>query len=311
MKKNKFRKILLISFIFFLCFSFFTNTIFAEINQNYTQDGLKFEEGDSIIEKIMGFLTSLLLQLLAFAIYGLTWVVEKLVALVVGMLTHSSNIFPWADLSIFNGMAILDINFLNPAKGSMFMDINGDFTAIGTSIRNIYFTGLSIALGFLGIIVAIMAIRLAVSSIASEKAKYKEAIVHWITALVLIFGMHYILSFVFYLNEQLVEVASGLVQDILKDNSSKLSFLERDGAGIDTTSSVTLLGEYFKNESMDFGESNKFGVNSFTYALLYAIFVVQSLMIFWSYCKRFFYVLILSLISPFVVIYDFLVNSIS
>lgn len=308
MNKSKIIRFFCIVVICALCFLFLNDTIFAKINENYSQTGIQFEQGDGILEKILGFIQSLLLQLLAFAIFGLAWVVEKLFATVVFLLTGSF-IFPWADMSIFNGMAIIDVNFINPEKGSLFLNMENNFTAIGTAVRNIYFSGLSIAVGFLGIIVAVMAIRIAISSIASEKAKYKEAVVHWVTALVLLFGMHYLISFVFYLNEQLVEVASDIVQDLLVENSDTLSYLNKDSANVSNTSSLTLIGEYFKDQSLDMKDN--FGVNSFTFALLYAVFIVQSLMIFWSYLKRFFYILILALISPFVVIYDFLVNSIS
>lgn len=304
MKKKKILKMLFLVGIFVLCFILISNTSNAEINSQYAQNSIQFDDSESIIEKIMGFLTSLLLKLLGYAIFGVTWCIEKLVAGIISLLTNMK-MFPWADLTIFNGMPILDVNFINPAKNSLFKG-DVDFTGIGNTIRSIYFSGLSIALGFLGIVVAVMAIRLAISSIAADKAKYKEAIVHWATAIVLIFGMHYVISFVFYLNEQLVEVASSMVQQILTNNKDTLSFL---GGDVTQTSSITLMGEYFKKEAIDM--KNLFNVNTFTYSVLYAVFVFQSIMFFWAYFKRFFYVLILALISPFVVIYDFLTKSVS
>ena len=304
MKKKKFLKILFSICILVFCFFLIDKFVFAEVNSEYAKNSIKFDDSESIIEKILGFITSLLLKLLGYAIFGVTWCIEKLVAGIVGMLTGMKT-FPWADLTIFNALPLLDVNFINPAEHSLFRDTGTTFTAIGNTVRNIYFSGLSIALGFLGIVVAVMAIRLAISSIAADKARYKEAIVHWATAIVLVFGMHYVISFVFYLNEQVVEVASSMAQQVITDNSSSLSFL----GDADNTSSITLMGEYFKNESIDL--KNLFNVNTFTYAVLYAVFVFQSIMFFWSYFKRFFYVLILALISPFVVIYDFLTKSVS
>ena len=45
-------------------------------------------------------------------------------------------------------------------------------------------------------------------------------------------------------------------------------------------------------------------------ATCYAIFVVQSLMFLVAYLKRFFYVIILSVIGPIVVVYDYFIKSI-
>lgn len=289
------KKIFIGIFIFLVLFLGVSTTINAEINSNYSDSSgsISYAEDDT------GFFTSLLLEILGIAIYGLAWVVEFLIKSVVWLLTGNF-IFPWADRTIFNGMQLLDVNFINPSVGSLFKDSAG-FTAIGNSIRNIYFTGLSIALGFLGIVVAVMAIRLAISSIASEKAKYKEAVVHWLTALVLLFGMHYMISFIFYLNEQLVEVASNIVFDQI--NNTQIATLNIGKADLSG------MGEYFKNEALKLVDN--FGMTVFTSALLYAVFIVQSVMFFWAYLKRFFYVIILALISPFVVIYDFMKKSIS
>lgn len=131
--------------------------------------------------------------------------------------------FPWADKIIFNTIPILDVNFINPASGSLFEDTSGNITKLGTMVRNAYFTILSIALGFLGIIIGIIAIRLAITSIASEKAKYKEAIVTWLKCLVLLFGMHYLLAFVFELNETMVELASMMLNDVLTSDTNAIA----------------------------------------------------------------------------------------
>lgn len=290
------KKIFLCLLVVLVFFFGISGTATAKINSNYdnANTAIDYAEDDT------GFFTSLLLEILGIAIYALAWVVETLVKGVVWLLTGNFQ-FPWADRTIFNGMHILDVNFINPSPGSLFMTSgnNPQYTAIGTSIRNIYFTALSLALGFLGIVVAVMAIRLAISSIASEKAKYKEAIVHWITALVLLFGMHYVISLVFYVNEQMVEVASNIVFE--KTQNTQVAVLQGWKADISG------MGEYFKNEALKLVDN--FGMQVFTSALLYAVFIVQSVMFFWSYLKRFFYVIILALIAPFVVIYDFLRKS--
>lgn len=316
MKKAKFLRIIMLFAIFFMFFTTTLEEVYCATNSQYNTEGISLNDNkQSIIDKILGFLTNVILTLLAYCIVGIAGVIQMLVSGMIGLLTWDSSnmIFPWADRIIFNGMPILDVNFLNPAEGSLFKVSSQTsqlgYSAIGESVRNIYFTGLSIALGFLGIIVAIMAIRLALSSIASEKAKYKDAIVHWATALVLLFGMHYLIAFVFYINEQLVEVASKIVLDVIGNHQEKLAFLSSGASAIGNTSGFELMGHFFMENAMNLIDN--FGFEQFTYAILYAVFIVQSLMFLWAYLKRFFYVLILALIAPFVVVYDFLVKSVS
>lgn len=288
MKKKK--KIYLVLIFLFLIFTGIGVNTYAAVNSHYVEDSIN-TPGDTGEKSL---LYDKLLNLLGHAFYGIGRAIQFLVTAVVKLLS-SINQFPWADKVIFNGVSLLDVNFINPAKNSLFMDNSSKLTTIGTTVRNVYFTGLSISLGFLGIIVAVMAIRLAISSIGSEKAKYKEAIVHWATAIILIFGMHYLISFVFYINEQMVEVASNIVfdkTDSLPDNQSK---------------DLGDMGNWFA-ENVDMDND---GTESLVSGVLFAVFVIQSVMFFWAYVKRFFFVTILALISPFVVIYDFLQKSMS
>lgn len=287
MKSKIFKKILT-SFVVIAIVLCFISPSVSALTSNYASGEavIKYhEESQSILDKVGNFIQDLLLGALGKAIAAIGWVIEQLLRLVVLILT-GNYAFPWADKTIFNSIPLLDVNFINPAKYSLFLDQYGKFTTVGNTVRNIYFTGMSIGLGFFGIIVAVMAIRIAISSIAAEKAKYKEAIVTWITALVLLFALHYIISFVFYMNEQMTEVASTIVTKQLNGASN---------------GSISGMGEKFREKA--FGEWN---TESFIAAILYCVFIIQSLMFFYAYVKRLFFVVILAVISPFVVVYDFL-----
>ena len=79
-------------------------------------------------------------------------------------------------------------------------------------------------------------------------------------------------------------------------------------------SPLVSMGENFKNsaipdefkESGFIGKLNNLDKINVTEAILYTVLVIQSLMFLFAYLKRFFYVVILGVISPFVVVYDFL-----
>lgn len=218
--------------IFLLCFYFIgfgSTEIQAAINDEYGDQDVTIDvDLDEKVKK------SKLLDLIGSFIYSLGNIAESITSRILGLFT-TSNVFPWADRVIFNTLPLLDVNFINPDSNSLLseensMEVqvykNGQPTgqtksfSIGGVIRNVYFTGLSIALGFLGIIIAVLAIKLAISTIGSDKAKYKEAIVRWLTALVLLFGMHFVLAFIFYLNEELVKTASKILSDNVQEAGS-------------------------------------------------------------------------------------------
>lgn len=85
---------------------------------------------------------------------------------------------------------------------------------------------------------------------------------------------------------------------------------------------ISSLGKYFKESVWGYesetDEENNVVVKGWTPsnftisgAIIYAIFILQSIMFLFAYIKRFFYVTILAMFAPVVVIYDFMVKSIS
>lgn len=209
----KIKKIFCVLLIFSI-FLFTCNNALALTNDKYGTQDVVTDITDEVVKE------SIVTEYISLFIFAIGNVFESVTSWIFGLLT-GANSFPWADEIIFNTIDLLDINFINPSAGSLFA--TGTSIGVGEVIRNIYFTGISIAVGFLSIVVGVMAIRMAVSTIASEKAKYKEDIVKWLTSLVLLFGMHYGISFLFYMNEQLVIVASDILSDILDDVGDKLA----------------------------------------------------------------------------------------
>lgn len=218
MKKKTYKIIICIS-IFFMLFVSMGN-VFCATNPEYKPTVNVSENAlDSKIK------SSVLLDTLANMINAVASLAETLLGGVFKTLTKE-NIFPWADRIIFNGIAFLDINFLNPDTNSLFGNSSNP-TILGTVVKQVYSTVFSLAVLFLGVAVGIMAIRLAISTIAAEKAKYKQAIVNWATCIVMLFLMHYILAFVFWVNEQMVQIASGiLIQTIEESGLEEVDFSE-------------------------------------------------------------------------------------
>ena len=187
-KKKIWLKGILAVALFVMVFITYLSPVFAAINNSYnsdtgvTQANLKksIENDNPLVAPIASF------------VYFIGSVVEWLLGSMTGMVT-GMNTMPWADMILYNAVPMLDVNFLNPDPNSMINHLND-------VIRKIYFTIFSLALSFFGIAVIVMAIKLAISSIAEEKAKYKSAITNWLMAVVLLFTMHYFMAFIFYLN---------------------------------------------------------------------------------------------------------------
>lgn len=205
---NNLLKVFVFTFLLIVGMQLFAN-VHAAINTEY---GEQEEQQDVDLDKKIE--ASPLLDYVGAFIYALGNIAEHVTSGILS-LAGAGNIFPWADKVIFNTIPILDVNFINPDKNSLLSD---GTLGIGEVVRNVYFSGISIALGFFGIIVAVLAIRLAISTIGSEKAKYKEAITKWLSALVLLFGMHFVLAFLFFLNENLVVVASQMLDNQIAKN---------------------------------------------------------------------------------------------
>ena len=186
-----------------------TTNIFAAINDTYDiQNQVKETDLEEKID------SSDMSNTIGKFIYATASLVEHLIGVAFKGVT-GQDMFPWADRVVFNSVPMLDINFFNPSNGSMFR-VNEESTVLSQIVRSIYFTILAIAIGFLGIVIAISAIKLALSGLANQKAKYKEAFSKWIFAVVMLFLMHNLISFIFFVNEKMVEVASGLLNKSLE-----------------------------------------------------------------------------------------------
>lgn len=201
---------LIISLAIFIVLLFNSNTIFAAINTEYS--GVSTVTSDGLDDAMSG---STLIGLLAKLIYAVGRLLEWLLGIIFKLITGTPE-FPWADKIVFNSVPLLDINFINPATGSFVGN-----TSIQDVLKDTYTTILTLAASFFGIVVLITAIKLVISTIASEKAKYKQAIVDWLVGFVMLFCMHYAISFIFYLNEQLVVVASKIVTSRLEEKNAE------------------------------------------------------------------------------------------
>jgi len=211
MKKNNLKILVGIFFICIVLVSAFSTNLQAAINEIYgTPEEVSDENLDEKAKE-----SGLLEWIIRAFYYVASWVEDNIGLMFQGL--TGTNEFPWADRVIFNAVPFLDVNFLNPEPGSLFLAGSGQKTALASVIVKIYGSLITLAIGFLGVAVGIISIKLAISTVASQKAQYKKSLVKFCTSIVLLFCVHYIIALVFYVNEKLVETASAILTDTVSE----------------------------------------------------------------------------------------------
>ena len=170
---------------------------------------------------------------------------------------------------LFNNVDLTRINFFDSTTGSSTVDTIKQNVAIWyVGIRNL-------AAVILALILIYVAIRMAISTIAEDRAKYKTMLLDWLTSLCLLFVLHYIMIFTINLNNALVDLLS-------KAGSS--------------TNLTSVEDELFNNAIFS-GFIEGLG-NSFAYMML----VGMSFTYFFSYVKRMITLAFLIIIAPLITV---------
>ena len=215
-----------------------------------------------------------------------------------------------------NQVPALDINFINPnTKLTESLDEDGKIynsaEILGPQIakwyvalRNFVLVGLMIVLLYIGI-------RIVISSTADDKAKYKEHIKDWITAILLVLFMHYIMSFALTATDYIVSAISGSNQLLgFEFSEDNVKAIER-ATDIDIQADSNGKYYYYTNlmgyarleqqaNSRDKDGNTTFTWNYIGYTLVYLVLVVYTVMFLIIYLKRVVYMAFLTMIAPLV-----------
>jgi len=221
----------------------------------------------------------------------------------------------------------------NQATGYYYENSNKE--RVGTSINNSayelrdvivkwYYIIRTMALIASMLILLYVGIRIIISSIAEEKAKYKQMLSDWVIALCLMVFMHYIMIFSHNIVESITNIFSTSI-----DENSQIAVLS-----VDKTEDAKLLEAVEKIEeergfTVDYTDDNGYifekdglltirwptnmmgrfrveaqnksgSVQYFGYAIAYMALVLFTLIFSFTYIKRLLYLLFLTVIAPFV-----------
>lgn len=179
---------------------------------------------------------------------------------------------------LFNEIPMLDVNFLNLNPDNVTPD--GPVMIFRHSVAGWYYSMRLLASMILAVILVYIGIRMAISTIASEKAMYKKMLVDWTTSLVLLFLLHYIMIFTFACNEALV--------DAMK--------LAAQTSGVEEK-----MRNFINLISIEIFTAGSF-IQALAMVIVYGMIILQTLSFILTYMKRMFTIGFLIIIAPLITI---------
>lgn len=248
-----------------------TSTITSDENEKTLQETIKNNEssGDSsfiLVAKALSVIPLIINKMLALVAFNdqTTMNIDgksKSVFTIEGLLTNQ---YP-----IFN----IDLFSETPSgPNSQFSnDIKQSAAVWYISIRNIALVGMVISLIY-------VAIRMAIATVAEEKAKYKKMLTSWFIGLVLIFVIHYIIIIMLRLSSEFINFIKTAIE-----TDTSTSGMEKD-----------ILGNLWNTLNKTDGAQKIYIV------ILYMVLTYYELKFFIMYMFRVFKVFILTIIAPII-----------
>ncbi len=270
--KQKTKKVLKLLLIVLIAFSLIFNTqiSFAADGAETTQaeDG-----GVNAMDVITGLLDGILgiflniLNIIPVTIGGVIQMISASIANIGGM----KFAFLQLDDILFNKVPILSVNFFATSGNGVVTDIRASIATWYYALRNLAII-LSLA------VLIYIGIRMVISTIAEDKARYKKMLVDWVVGFITIFLLHYIIVITVNVNDYLVSIFA---------SHNEASTLTGSFAGDLALNGVNLFGGFVKG---------------FTSSILYVFLTVMIMMFLISYIKRMLTVAFLIIIAPIITV---------
>ena len=180
---------------------------------------------------------------------------------------------------IFNRIPILDINFFSDTAAGQNVSEDSVVFIIRKTVATWYISFRNLAIMSLAIIIIYVGIRMALSTIPQGKAKYKQMLIGWIQALIIVIIVHIIMILIVNTNNSIVEL-------IEKAHEQKM---------IEGGYSEASIYDTIESRSYD----NRVSV-WFPALIMYLALAIIFFRFLWVYIKRLFTILILVIIAPFI-----------
>lgn len=184
-----------------------------------------------------------------------------------------------------NRVPILNANFLRPAStNTNTANPEDNMLALRNVVAGWYVAIRMISIiGLLSVLVY-LSIRMMLSGVAADKAKYKKMLMSWVVAMCLLFFLHYLMSFIMTLSETITSFVSTAGDTAINVNV---------GNG-ETEFSTNMIGlARFQVQHTD-------AMFKIAYMVIYIMMVFYTLKFTWVYLKRMVSMAFLTLIAPLI-----------
>jgi len=274
-------KILLIILIFVLTFNFCSPTVMAgegmvgiELNNPSSTPGAGKDVGSvgaaGVLSGVLDFAGGLVFYIPKMIAY---YFGKALLLLADGVAGEGKDVTP--ETILFNEIPVTNINFFDQNSGAEVPFVK----QLKTSIASWYYVMRTIAIVASLCVLLYIAIRMATSTVASDKAEYKRMLTDWLVGFALIFVLHYIIILVINGNNLIVETL-------------------KEAMGSGNGSQLTNYVELMENQVVKVSEfSHAMGA-----IIVYLILVVITIAFLLMYIKRMIVVAFLIIIAPLITI---------
>ena len=206
-------------------------------------------------------------------------------------------------------------------------------TELSKTISRWYVAIRNIVLVFMMIVLLYIGIRMLISTLASDKAKYRQMLTDWFIGLLILFFMHYIMAFSVTIVQKITDILTEALDNgmyyvtIPADENGKMAkFLNEDKEGMKEirlmakdSEGNSLVDE--NNNDVDIDSSrlaylmystnlmgqlrlqaqlSNYGTDSIGYSLCYIVMVFYTVFFIFTYLRRVLYMAFLTLIGPVV-----------
>lgn len=217
---------------------------------------------------------------------------------------------------IFSGqIPLLDVNFINPMDSieETITDEDGNEETIKyqssagilqESISTWYNALRYFAMVVLLLILVYVGIRIIISSVAEEKAKYKKLFIDWLTALCILFILHYIMIFILDISQSLTNIflannsEPNIIVKLPENTKVKVgdnwTLLQSQSWSCSFTGYMRLQAGLYVDE--------KITLDALAYCIIYLALVVYTCMFTFIYIKRVLYMAFLTMIAPLIAV---------
>lgn len=158
---------------------------------------------------------------------GWSTIIQNIAKNIVNTISGDSNITLNAEKILFNQVPILDVNFFNTetAGGVEINSTNVEYM-LKQNVASLYVTIRYIVIIVMLVILLYVGIRVAIASIAQDKAKYRKMLVGWVVGFVVVMFIHYFMIVVMYSNETIINLIGNQesIGDVMYDEARAYAY---------------------------------------------------------------------------------------